>query len=222
MTHTTTIRKEVFKLRREGYSYNYISQQTGISKGTLNEWLHDIPFIPNQYTLETIKNARLASGIYKYKNKMRSLETANLQAKKDIRNLSERDIMMLGIGLYIGEGGKTDGLTRIINSDPKVIKFALKWLKTSFKINIKNIKIRLFIYPDSIEKDCIKYWSKSTGVPIDQFFKSTVDNRTNKKSSNKGKLPFGTAHLSVKSLGNKKFGVYLHRLIIAWINTVLC
>ncbi|MFA6586293.1 MAG: helix-turn-helix domain-containing protein [Candidatus Paceibacterota bacterium] len=222
MTRTNTIRKKVLELRKEGYSYNYISKQTGISKSTLSEWLYDIPFVPNQHTLETIKNARLASGVYKYKNKMKSVEMANLQAKKDVGNLSKRDIMMLGVGLYIGEGGKTDGLTRIINSDPKVIKFALKWLKTSFGINIKNIKIRLFIYPDNIEKDCVEYWSKSTGIPISQFFKSTIDNRINKKTSNKGKLPFGTAHLSVKSLGDKKLGVYLQRLIVAWINTVLC
>ena len=49
--------------------------------------------------------------------------------------------MMLGLGLYIGEGGKTDGLIRIINSDPKVIKLAIKWFKFSFGIKTENIKV---------------------------------------------------------------------------------
>ena len=221
MTRAITIREKVFKLRKEGYSYSWISEKVRISKSTLSEWLQDIPFAPNKDTIEKINKARIASGVHKYKNKIESFKKAGYQAKKDIGVLSKRDVMMLGIGLYIGEGGKTDGLTRIINSDPKVIKFAVKWLRISFGINVENIKVRLFIYPDNIEKDCIEYWSKSTGIPINQFFKSTVDNRNNKKMSNKGKLPFGTAHLSVKSLGNKDLGVYLHRLIMAWINRVL-
>lgn len=86
---------------------------------------------------------------------------------------------------------------------------------------MRQIKIRLFLYPDNNEKECIKYWSKYLQISTEQFFKPTIDKRTNKKSSNYGKLPFGTAHISVKSFGNKDFGVYLHRRILAWINRVL-
>jgi len=81
--------------------------------------------------------------------------------------------------------------------------------------------VRLHLYPDSNKKESIEYWSKSINIPINQFSKPTIDVRTNKKSSNNGKLPFGTAHVSIKSLGNKDLGVYLHRRIIAWINRVL-
>lgn len=221
MVYNTKTHEKAIELRKEGYSYNHIIKSVPVAKSTLSEWLHNVPFTPNKQTLEKIKKARLASGIYKHGAKIKSLEKADLQARKDIISLSKREIMMLGIGLYIGEGGKTDGLTRIINSDPKVIKFAVKWLKVSFGIHVKNIKIRLFLYPDNVEKDCINFWSKSTGIPINQFFKSIIDKRTNKKMSNKNKLPFGTAHLSVMSLGNKNLGVYLHRLIMAWINRVL-
>jgi len=77
------------------------------------------------------------------------------------------------------------------------------------------------LYPDSDQEKSIKYWSKNTGIPENQFFKSTIDKRTDKKRPNEGKLPFGTAHVSVKSFGNKDFGVYLHRRIMAWINQVL-
>jgi len=221
MAHTNKIREKAFKLRNEGYSYNYIAEQIKIAKSTLSEWFKGIPFTANGHTLDTIAKARLASGAYKYHVKYKSLEKAELQAKKDIGSLSKRDMMMLGLGLYIGEGGKTDGITRIINSDPRVIKLGTKWLKNSFGIDTINIRVRLFIYPDSVEKDCIKYWSKSTEIPINQFFKSTVDRRTNKKISNKNKLPFGTAHISINSLGNKDLGVYLHRHIMACINRVL-
>jgi hypothetical protein len=123
---------------------------------------------------------------------------------------------MLGLGMYIGEGGKTSGITRVTNSDPKIIKLAIRWLKVSFGVETKNLKIRLHLYPDSEEIECADYWSKHTGIPVNQFFKPTIDRRTNKKLSKNGKLPFGTAHLNVNG-----FGVYLHRLIMAWINRVL-
>jgi hypothetical protein len=216
------IKQEAIELRKEGYSYNYIISKVPVAKSTLSEWFVDIPFTPNKHTIETIGNARIASGIYKHGVKVESLKKAKLQAVKDIGTLSSRDIVMLGLGLYIGEGGKTLDIVRIINSDPKVIRFALKWLQVSFGVDLKQIKVRLFLYPDSNQEESIRYWSKHLKISTDQFFKPTIDLRTNKKLSNKGKLPFGTAHISVKSFGNKKHGVHLHRVIMALINQVLC
>ena len=45
--------------------------------------------------------------------------------------------------------------------------------------------------------------------------------RTNKKKDRRGVLPYGTAHLSMVSNGNRDFGVLLHRKIIASIDQVL-
>jgi len=215
------LKKEAISLRKRGYTYSYISKELSVSKSTLSDWLHNIPFNPNKYTIKKILKARLSSGVYKYKTKIVSLKKAELQAKKDISDFSKRDLEMLGLGIYIGEGGKTNGITRIINSDPRVIKLMIKWLKVSFGVDRKQIKIRLYIYPDNQEDECIKYWSKQTKISTTQFFKSTIDRRTDKKVSKKGKLPFGTAHISVKSFGNKNHGVFLHRLIMARINRIL-
>ncbi|MDQ5949059.1 MAG: hypothetical protein QG579_449 [Patescibacteria group bacterium] len=215
------IKQKAIDLRKEGYSYNYIIKHVPVTKSTLSEWLHNIPYTANKYTIETIGNARIASGRYRHQIRVDSLEKAKQQAKKDIGSLSERDVMMLGLGIYIGEGAKTAGITRIINSDPKIIRLAIKWLQISFGVKKKQIKIRLFLYPDSEEIKSIKYWSKSLNIPTSQFFKPTIDRRMNKKISNHNKLPYGTAHVTVNSLGDKEFGVYLSRRITAWINLVL-
>jgi hypothetical protein len=216
------IKQKAINLRKNGYSYNYIGKHIPLAKSTLSDWLHDVPFIPNEYTLKTIGNARVASGKYKHQTKVDSLKKARLQAKKDIAILSDRDVMMLGLGIYIGEGSKTFNITRVVNSDPKIIKFSLKWFKISFGIGIKNVGIRLHLYPDNNVKESIKYWSKITGIPEKDFGKSSIDLRTNKKNRNHGKLPHGTAHITVNGLGDKELGVYLHRRIMAWINRVLC
>ncbi len=219
--HNQEIKNEAIKLRKEGYSYNYIVKQVPVAKSTLSDWLHDIPFKPNEHTIRTISNAHIASGNYKHKIRLESFERARVQAVRDIGDISKRDLMMLGLGIYIGEGGKTRGITRIANSDPKIIKFAIKWFMIIFCVKKTQFRVRLHIYPDNKESECIDYWSKHIEISKSQFFKSTIDNRTNKINKNRRKLPFGTAHMSVKGFGEKKFGVYLHRLIMAWINEVL-
>ncbi len=220
--HTQENKQKAIQLRKEGYSYSYILSQIPIAKSTLSDWLKNVSYIPNSHTAETIKRARVKSGNFREALKARSLTDAETEAIKDVGSLSKRDIMMMGLGLYIGEGSKTLGITRVTNSDPRIIKFCLKWFKTSFGLSKKNIRIRLHLYPDNNVEKSIKYWSKQTGISQNQFFPSMIDRRLDKKQSYVGKLPYGTAHMTVKGLNKKKFGVYLHRRIMAWINLVLC
>lgn len=218
--HKQLIKEKAIKLRKEGYSYTYIMKHVSVSKSTLSDWLYNIPFAPNKHTQETIGNARIASGLYRNKLKRQSVDEAKEEAYKNITELSERDISMLGLGLYIGEGSKTDGITRIINSDPKIIKMVLRWFHIQFGIKNENLRVRLHIYPDVDAGEAIQFWSKTLSIDKKCFSKPTVDSRTNKKASHAGKLPYGTAHVTVKGLGNKKLGMYLHRYIMALMDRV--
>lgn len=218
--HTQKIRQKAIELREAGYSYNYIMKHVPVAKSTLSDWLYDIPFTPNKHTQETIGNARLASGVYRNNLKKENVKNATEQACKDMHYLSERDICMLGLGLYIGEGGKTCNITRIINSDPKIINMVLRWFRAQFGITNENLKVRLHIYPDIDKDKAIGYWSDVLKIEKVYFSNPTVDTRTNKKRTYVGKLPYGTAHVTVKSLGDKKLGAYLHRYIMALIDRV--
>ena len=220
--HLQETKQRAIDLRKQGYSYNYIAKFVPVAKSTLSDWLAKIPYSPNQHTIETIGKALAASGEKKHVMKLKSLNKAKLQAEKDIKNISKRDLFMLGLAIYIGEGGKSFNITRVINADPRIIRLSIKWFIEICGVKMEQIKIRLFLYPDNNEVECIEYWSNFTKIPKSQFHTSVIDRRENKKENKKGKLPFGTAHMSVISLGNKKFGVNLHRLILAWIERVLC
>ena len=221
MAHVSTVREKVFKLRKEGYSYKYISEKTDIGKSTLSGWLSGIPYTPNKRTIERIGKARTASGFAKAKQKLKSIETAGREAKNDIGQLIKRDLFMLGIGIYIGEGSKTNDIVRVINADPKIIRFAVKWFEEVCGLPRENFRIRLHLYPDNDIRKSMGFWSNVSGIPIGQFQKTQIDLRKNKKILKKGKLPYGTAHLSVQSNGKKEFGVFLARKINAWIGEVL-
>ncbi|KKQ35848.1 MAG: hypothetical protein US50_C0004G0037 [Candidatus Nomurabacteria bacterium GW2011_GWB1_37_5] len=221
MAHQDTIREQVFNLRKAGHSYNYISEKAGISKSTLSGWLSKIPYKPNEETIDRIGKARAASGYAKSKMKLESIIKAEQEAVNDIGKITKRDLFMLGIGLYVGEGTKTHGIVRIINADPKIIKLAIKWFEKVCGLSRDNFRIRLHLYPDNNIKECIRFWSDFCGLPFGCFQKVQIDRRKDKKGFKRGKLPYGTAHLSVKSNGNKEFGVFLSRKINGWIKEVL-
>ena len=124
---------------------------------------------------------------------------------------------MIGIGLYIGEGAKLYEMVRVINSDPEVIRLAIRWFREVCGLSTKNFCIALHLYPDTPENEALTYWSKVTGVPRSQFSRTQIDRRTNKSQQKRRTLPYGTIQLKIRSCGNPQHGVSLHRRITGWI-----
>jgi hypothetical protein len=215
------LRLKAIELRKKGYSYSYIKSQISVSKGTLSEWLSAVPYKANEEMLSKMKKARDASAFAKKQSKQESFDKAKIEGEKDIGTLSTRDFFMLGIGLYLGEGAKTGEDIRIINSNPAIIYLAIAWFKRSCGLSDEHFRIRLHLYPDSNVDECLSFWSKTTNIHISRFYKTQIDLRKDKKLSNKAKLPYGTAHLSVRSNGKKEFGVFLARKIKVWMDLVL-
>lgn len=215
------IREKAIKLRKEGFSYLYISKELSIAKSTLSLWLRDIVFIPNKLMIKEKLESNRKFNEIKRVDKVRSMSEAFDFAKNNIGRLSKRDLFVIGIGIYIGEGSKVGNFIRVANSDPRIIRFIMFWFKRCFGLSSKNFKIRIHMYPDNNEKEVIDFWIKTLKVKRDAFYPPSFDCRQNKKSKNRSTLPYGTAHLSVVSNGDKSLGVLLHRKILASIDFVL-
>ncbi|MDD2753231.1 MAG: helix-turn-helix domain containing protein [Candidatus Portnoybacteria bacterium] len=209
------------KLRKAGYSYAMIGQRLNVSKSTLSNWLNDIKFFPNKELVKRVGRAKLKSALFRQKIKLADIKKGKMDGIKNIGILSDRDLLILGIGLYLGEGSKAFEQVRIINSDPDIIRIAIKWFKDYFNLDIKNFKITLHDYPDNDIKNNKIFWSKYTQIPIEQFSESVLDRRINKSSINKRKLPHGTAQLYIKKGDTDLTGVKsLHRKIMGLIEAV--
>ncbi len=141
-------------------------------------------------------------------------------ATKDIGKISQRDLFIFGVGLYLGEGCKTNSQVRMINSDPRVIQTTIAWFRM-LGVEKNQFKLRLHLYPDSNIKQSLQFWSHTTSIPVSQFQKHQIDNRIDKKAKNRRKLPFGTAQLTVQSGGRKEYGVLFFRKIQLWNEVVL-
>lgn len=215
------VRAKAEKLRRDGYSYGMIREQLAISKSTLSNWLNEIPFNPNKKTKERIGHARLKSALYAHRMKLKDIAERKQEAAREVKTLTSRDLFMLGIGVYLGEGSKATEEVKVANADPIIIKLVLKWLREFCTLEKHHFRITLHSYPDVNHGKAMRFWSKETGLPLAQFTKTVIDKRGNKSSIRHGKLPYGTAHLYVRSGGTIVPGVKsLHRKIIGWIESV--
>lgn len=211
------LRQDAEILRKKGYSYNMITDELGISSGTLSYWFKDKPFTPNKQVLERIKYGPIKNGAKSHNRRVREISRLKKQGREELGELSKRDIWLLGIGLYIGEGSKTTEMIKISNSDPAVICVAINWLETMCGLTSDNLAIRLHIYPDTDVRQAISYWMRVTELPKTSFRNVTIDSRDNKKRYKKGKLPYGTAHLYVVANGDASKGVKLYRRINGWV-----
>ncbi len=209
------------KFRNAGYSYNMIWSKLGIAKSTLSNWFKDKPFVPNQEVLKRIQFGPIKSAEKSHNKRVKEIKELKELGIKEIGTLNKRDLWLLGLGLYLGEGSKSHEIIRIINSDPAVIKLAVKWFKDICGLNNGNITIALHLYPDSNERVCINFWKKITGLNQSNFRKTQIDTRKDKLTIKRKKLPFGTAHITIISRGDREKGVKLHRKINGWITGVL-
>lgn len=115
-----------------------------------------------------------------------------LKTRKDI------ELFNLGVGLFLGEGTKKNKFKVVLaNSDPKISKLFLKFLRKICKINEKKIKAALNIFDDINVKMAINFWSGATGIPISRFGKTMV--RKSKGGTYKNKSQHGTLTLYVSN-----------------------
>lgn len=214
-----SVKEKAVELRKQGNSYAIISSQLNVAKSTLSVWLKGVNFIPNDVFVNNVlrNNQRLVE--IKRVDKMVSLKEAHSYADINVGKINKRDNFIFGLGIYLGEGSKSN--IRISNSDPRIIKFSINWFRNHFGLVDSNFRIRLHIYPDKDGNELVKFWSSVVDLDKKYFFDSYIDVRSNKKKDRRGVLPYGTAHLSIVSNGNKNFGVLLHRKIIASIDQVL-
>lgn len=215
------LRLESQKLRDSGYSYNMINIKLGVAKSTLSNWFKDRPFTPNQEVLKRIQYGPMASGQRAHNRRVQEIQVMKKIGIQQVGILTKRDLWLLGLGLYIGEGSKSHESICIVNSDPSVVKLAVKWLKEICGLEDKNITVTIHLYPDNNIWECFKFWSRVTGLEVDNFRKVQIDTRIKKLKINSRKLPYGTAHVKIISKGNPWRGVKLHRRLVGWIDGAL-
>ena len=205
--------KARFLRTRFGLSYNEIKERLIISKSTLSLWLKDIKLNLKQKKrlqdkTDLMFSQKLGAKANKEKRAKEVEQIKNL-AKKEIVNLDHETFKMAGAILYWAEGGKSNG-TSFSNSDSRMIEFIVGWLKKTFDISPSRLKAHLHIHYGNDEKKIKKYWSKLTGIPLQNFYKTFIKPKGTGHRTNI--LPHGIIKIRVSG---PKVSDLMHR-ILAW------
>lgn len=209
------LKVEAVQLRKKGLSYNEISKQTGISKGTLSFWLKDVPLTLGQRKKLYTKSVLALTRGPQCQKERREREVAEIteKAKKEIRlPLSSQTYRFVGAALYWAEGGKT-GDFNITNADPAFILFMIRWLEKVLGVPPTQLKAKLNIYSQQNEQTLKRFWSDLTGIPLDNFNKSFV--KPPNKGYKKNNLYYGT--IKIRVIRGTDFRYRVH----GWIKVLL-
>lgn len=220
MKATSKVKAE--SLRHQGISIKEISRTVGVSQSTVSRWCSDIILSTDQQSI--LENKRkeagakaLAPWIQRNRElKKKDIDEQNKQGVRDISHITKRDLFMLGLGLYWGEGYKRGsqewGFT---NSDSDMIRVILVWLNKYYGISIERIIARLTInlrYKNQTKR-LMNTWAHETGIPISQFGRPTFISGYNGSKLNE-RTYLGTLRIKVRR------GTSLRRRILASIEEV--
>jgi transcriptional regulator with XRE-family HTH domain len=209
-------RNKALTLRRLGKSLNEIASELGVSKGSVSAWCRDI-------TLTTVQAKKLRDQAIKSGNVGRLKGAAMNRHKKEVvvtqqksealkqlGTLSERDLFMLGLGLYWGEGVKTSGTrVAIVNSDPYVILLSKRWFVECLHVSSDRFRPVIFINEvhRSREERLLAYWSTVLALRRDQFSNTVFLKVKNKKVYENHDSYYGIVALRIARPGELKYRI---------------
>lgn len=115
--------------------------------------------------------------------------------KQKLSSIYLKELSAIGTMLYWAEGYKGDernGTVDFANSDTRMVKLFMVFLRKIFKPREERFRVYLYCYSDQDVSGLIKYWSKATRIPIKQFSKPYV--RSDYKKDGR-KMEHGMIHI---------------------------
>jgi predicted transcriptional regulator len=205
------------KLRKEGQSINEIREKTGFTKSSVSLWVRDIKLTAEQKQRLSKKGLRREDIEKRRINRLIKEDAKRTaivaQAEKDIKNLSKKDLFIIGVILYWAEGRKAGrGSVTFSNSDPRAIKTMMRFFREVCNVPNDKFRAHIHIHQHLDARTAEIYWSDISQIPLEQFFKTYQ--KPNKASlCKKDTLPYGTFDIYICS-------VELFLKIKGWINGI--
>ena len=201
------LREKARALRKQGKSIAEISTSLSSSKSTVSYWCRDISLSkPQQHILfqrqkERGGVGRLRAAEKKRAQRIEKTRDAMNHGARDVAQLSQRDVFILGLALYWGEGYKSGneecGLT---NSDPAIIRVFIAWIKRVYGVSAPDLILRVSLNETHRDRTDVvqKYWSQMTGISQSQFTKISLIKARVKKTYANTEEHFGTLRVKVR------------------------
>lgn len=217
-------KSKAIELRKQGLSYAEILEQIPVAKSSLSLWFKGVKLAkPQKQRLTNKKLAGMKRG-WEACHKKRVLMTEEIKnkAREEINELTKRELWLIGMALYWGEGSKEKKSrpgsgVKFSNSDPKMIKLFLRWLFDVVSVKKEEVYPEIYIHENCKNRldKVIDYWAEYTGFSRNSFvhiyFKK---NKINTKRKNIGEDYFGLVRICVRKSSS------LQRKIEGWVEGI--
>jgi hypothetical protein len=197
-------KNKAVELRKAGLTYNEILAKLPVSKSSLNYWLHDITLTDQQKSRIYAKDLEVRRKFVehnelRHKKSVSNKAAISAVAQREIVNLSQRDLKLIGTALYWAEGYKTGRAKQVdfANSDPAMIRLIMRWFREICRVSDDRFRARIQVHDARIVQEAIKFWSLTTGIPIKQFTKSYIRVSPTSRKKVKNYLPHGICHIRI-------------------------
>jgi hypothetical protein len=214
---------KVINERRTGVSLLNLSKKYNLSKSTVSLWCKDIKISEaakrriNNDWIESNKISRNKAITINKNRRKESIRKEYEKAKEIIGDINNRDLLILGMGLYWAEGSKKEdgGGFIFINSDPLMIRIMCKWLFEIIGVKKTDLTINLAINisHQNREKDILNFWSNLLDFEIEDFGSTTFIKTSYKRKYSNHDNYFGMLRIKVKASS------WLRRRILGMIKT---
>lgn len=172
--------EEAIKLRKKGKSIKQIARLLSVSVGIVSLWCREVELTLEQK--ERLKRRKVRVRHLRqlakksHTDKLIRVKKLFNEARDRIPTLTGKELFLAGLALYWAEGFKSPKEARLgfCNSDPRMIKFMMKWFKKALKVNPKDFILRAeFNETHKNREGLIKsFWSQTANIPLSQFEKS--------------------------------------------------
>ena len=155
------------ELRAQSWTLNAIATELGVCKSSVSVWVRDVEFTPTPRSRGHPAGPKHPMRVKKEAEIARCQQEANAW----IGELTEREITMFVLGLYAGEGNKTEGGVGMANTNPLYLKVFITWLRAAFEIDESRLRAALYLH-EGLDLDlATTFWSDLLQIPAEQFTK---------------------------------------------------
>lgn len=206
------------ELRAQGWTYQQIAAELGVSTSSCSLWLRDMP---NPSFERRFDGERWhASWAPVLRRRAAARQQTKLDAANEMLPLSQRDIILAGAVAYWCEGTKAKPWrpaerVTFVNSDRYLIELFLRFL-TAVGVESRRLGFRVSIHETADVDAAVQYWADLVGVAPEMFASSTIKrhqpstNRLNQGDDYHGSLVITVAQ-----------GAHLYRQIEGWAKSLV-
>jgi transposase len=172
------LRDKARELRLQGWTYDQIQMELGCSKGSISLWVRDLPKPERRDPSEQAKLASRKRWEHELAVRDEERQKTKAAAAAEIGTLSDRELFLVGVGMYWAEGSKDKPYDRrenvtFVNSDPGMIETFLRWLDL---LGVERDRVRycVMIHESADVAGAEQYWANLVGADRSAFNKTTI------------------------------------------------